>query len=508
MLRTVTTIFLGITILAASPTVNRLRHANSKVDQICKASGVPGASIGVIHDGEIIHTYNYGSITKSFIAAAIARLVDENVLRWDTPVKDILPDGAMNLAFEGNGNMLLSKDRLFELVNHFPTLFPFLQSWSYFVWGYSIAGAIIEKVTRKSLDDYLSDTIFHPLGMNETSLTPNRLGSRGELAEPYAGLSDGISFRLPKLQAFGNTFFEASGGIYSSLNDLMTWASTILSSTDRKTPANLSAIKDVPYILSNHIAIENPSITERSYGLGWLRTQLPGVVGLIGDNANLWNIEDNPVLVIKDKPLLMIYHQGSTVGYYSLVALFPDTNSAVVIARAIIQALFNFNDDQDYVALVKEANGRTVTQHKQLADSIAELRSACRSLKPTILEPFIGRYTNKSGIFFIDIFVQFGQNDHLLLRFQGLEDYTYELRHLCSNIFEWSLTHDETKKRGRYNIAELPFFLFKFVVDDSGDIVSFSWANNLELPNLEEVFEKDKHNIIGEGGQREQKPIH
>lgn len=56
--------------------------------------------------------------------------------------------GAMSLAFQGGRDMLLRKDSLFQLVNHFSILLPFRQSWSYFVCGYSIAGAIIEKVTH------------------------------------------------------------------------------------------------------------------------------------------------------------------------------------------------------------------------------------------------------------------------------------------------------------------------------------------------------------------------
>ncbi|KAI1453719.1 beta-lactamase/transpeptidase-like protein [Annulohypoxylon moriforme] len=566
-LRTVTTaIFLGTSIFTESATRNRLRHADVKIDKICEASGVPGASIGVIHHSKVIHTYNYGysdpkkklptnsgtvygigSITKSFIAAAIAQLVDENKLTWDTPIKEILPQfhhdnkaitemmtitdilshrcglsggGAMNLVFEGDGDALLSKDKLFELVNHFPILSPLRQSWNYFVWGYAMAGAIIEKVSKKSLKDYLSDNIFQPLRMNATSLSPIRQ-NQGELAEPFAGLSNGSAFHLPKLQAFQNTFFEASGGIYSSLDDLMIWVSAILNSTDGTTPTNSSVIKGLPYILSNHIAIENPSITERSYGLGWVRTQLPGVVGLIGDNADLWDIDDSPILGVKNKPTLMIYHQGSTVGYYSFVALFPKTSSAVVvltnsialsdaadwIARTVIQALFDFNDGQDYVALAKEARFRTLAQYKQLDDEIASIRANCSNSASPAPKSFVGKYINKSRLFSIEILVQPDQNDHLYLRFQGRKDQTYELRHLCKNIFEWSLTHDEAMKRGRYKNSELSFFLFEFLLDDHGEAVSFSWANNLEMPDLKEVFEKDKSNLVGVGGLKGQKPI-
>ncbi|RFU25891.1 hypothetical protein B7463_g10434, partial [Scytalidium lignicola] len=251
-------------------------------------------------------TYCIGSITKSFISAAIAKLVDEKRVAWDTPIKDILPEfqhdnpiitqmttitdilshrsglagfGAMNLAFQGDGTMLLPKDSLFNIVNHILVLFPFRQSWRYFVWCYSLAGAIIERVTQKSLKEFLSKILFQPLGMKNTSFSPKD-AKLGKLAELYAGLSDGSVFCLPKLQVFKDTFFEASGGMFSSLDDLMIWAGVMLksiNSTDIEDPF----IKEAPYIFSNHAAMFNLSISERSYGLGWVRTQLLGVVGLI-----------------------------------------------------------------------------------------------------------------------------------------------------------------------------------------------------------------------------------
>lgn len=530
----------------------RLFKARDKVDKICQVSGVAGASIGVIHHGAIVHTYNYGysdmdaktstsnntvygigSVTKSFISAALARLVHEKLLTWDTLVKDVLLEfkhdnpaitdmltvtdilthrcglsgsGAMNLAFQGDGDMLLPKDSMFELINHFPILFPFRQNWRYFVWGYSLAGAIIEKITKKPLKEYLLQTIFQPLGMNETSFRPN-LFDPEKLASPYAALSDGTPTRLKKLQLFENTFFEASGGIYSSLDDLMIWALATLQSIGSardSNPSHESALKEIPYIMSNHAAISNPSITERSYGLGWVRTQLPGAVGLIGDNAELWTAQEMPALGSKDQPCFMLYHQGSTIGYYTFLALFPDTDSAVVvltnsialsdaadwISRTMIQALFNFNEDHDYVELTKEANERVLDQFQHLTKEIEKMRMPWPVLQGIRVGDFVGKYANSSGLFSIHIYTAKYSNDLLLFSFQGLGDQTYELRHLCEHVFEWSLTHDESKRRGRYNTPVLEYYLFRFQIDDDGHIVSFTWANNTSLVNVAEVFYK------------------
>lgn len=76
--------------------VDRLQVLGPVITEICQKSGTPGASIGVLHEGEIIYTHNYGyrdvdaklppdvntifhiaSLTKSFTAASIGILVEE-----------------------------------------------------------------------------------------------------------------------------------------------------------------------------------------------------------------------------------------------------------------------------------------------------------------------------------------------------------------------------------------------------------------------------------------------
>ncbi|KAK7414060.1 hypothetical protein QQX98_007092 [Neonectria punicea] len=538
------------TVSTLSEIKQRLNHVDQQINAISECSGVPGVSVGVVHQKEVIHIHNHGysnvekqqaidrdtvfgigSNTKPFIAAAIGCLVSQERLKWDTPVRDILPEfeqqnpivaklltvgdilshrsglsglGDMSLAFQGDGDMMLPKGDLFSLVKRFPSSAPFRTNWNYFVWGYSLAGEIIEKLSGKSVPDFLSESIFKPLKLDSTTFNPDSLKA-GQLAEPYAGLSDGTSFHLPKRQAFYNTFFEASGGIYSSLNDMIDWSSAMLDAIqDDKKPED-SVIKEVESIISNHAVIDNPSLRDRSYGYGWVRTQLPGVVGVIGDNADLWDIKDAPVLGCKEHPLLMFYHQGSTVGYYSFVALFPDTNSAVVvlinsialsdaadwIARAVIQALFNLNDGNDYVSLAKEANARAIKQYELLGNEIVKEQINCSSMSPAELGSFVGTYTSEEKPFTIEIVPHPEHEDRLSLRFQGLKDQTYDLRHHCDDTFEWSLTHDESKKRGRYNNAELSTYLFHFHVNEKGQATEFSWHNDPVVPGHKDVFVRE-----------------
>ena len=191
--------------------------------------------------------------------------------------------------------------------------------------------------------------------------------------------------------------------LFASTNDLITWALATLNAIDE---SDCKVLEEIPNIISNHAVILNPSVRERSYGFGWTRIQLPGVVGIIGGNFRLWSIKDQPKL--GNKNLLMLYHQGSTVGYYTHIALFPDTKSAVIalsssialsdptdwMLRAKIQALFDFEDGQDYVKLVVEANSRQIAQYATLARQVSLKRESCADpVKSIPLEAFVGRYS-------------------------------------------------------------------------------------------------------------------
>ncbi len=80
------------------------------VQRALKEFNVPGISVGVIQDGNVILAKGYGvrkmgesapvtprtlfgiaSNTKAFTAAALAMLVDEKKIDWDQRVVDILP---------------------------------------------------------------------------------------------------------------------------------------------------------------------------------------------------------------------------------------------------------------------------------------------------------------------------------------------------------------------------------------------------------------------------------
>ena len=167
--------------------------------------------------------------------------------------------------------------------------------------------------------------------------------------------------------------------------------------------------------MSHHIAVEPPSYRERSYGLGWVRTQLPGIGGVTGDNPDYFDLPELPELHTGTGSSLLIYHQGSTIGYYSCILLFPETQSAVVvltntaaltdaadwISQAVTQALYNNTNTTDCVQWAVTTRDRHLSLFTKLANQIAAGRRPDAKSRP--LHQLTGRYRNKKGNFFIDI---------------------------------------------------------------------------------------------------------
>ncbi|KAJ5730158.1 Protein flp [Penicillium malachiteum] len=510
----------------SSSVISRLQNLKPTLDHIRQISGTAGTSIGVVHHGQIIHKdnlgyrdvaaeivpdsqtlYGLGSLTKSLTAIGIANMVHEGLLSWDTPVKDVLQDfahkdpcvaklttvvdllahrtglaGDISLTFQGDGKALLPADQLLPTFNQNDRVVPFRSEWVYNSWGYSIAGLIIEKLSGESLGSYLQKHVYNAFAMGNTTTQFSSLHSNN-VAEPYATDSNATPVHLPSAMIFENSLFEAAAGAYSTVDDMLNYSTALLEAYK-----NVHTSDKLQNLFSSHIPVLGPSFRERAYAMGWIRTQLPGALGIMGENFDIiGEAEQLPELGRGSPSMLCLYHQGSTAGYYSNIALFPETQSAIVvlansisltdlpdtISQSIAQVLFDFVEPIDFVAFTKKTSAKLISQYEQQAALIAtQRRSGTRDLP---LESFAGRYWNSLKNFVLEIRVG-AKNDALELLFQSYESQLYHLRHLYEHTFEWSLSLDEEAKRGRYHITDADYFLIHF--SSHQKLVSgLVWAN-------------------------------
>jgi CubicO group peptidase (beta-lactamase class C family) len=163
--------------------------------------------------------FRVGSITKTVVALAILKLVEEGRLDLDTPVRDIAPEIDMPNAWEDTAPITVAHllehtagfdDARFnemyvpapgegETEDELPVTEALAQNprsrvtrWqpgryhAYSNPGYSVAAAVIEKVTGQPFDCYLERAILRPLGMWEASFDRTPAVQR-RLAQGHAG---------------------------------------------------------------------------------------------------------------------------------------------------------------------------------------------------------------------------------------------------------------------------------------------------------------------------------
>jgi CubicO group peptidase (beta-lactamase class C family) len=221
-------------------------------------------SILVAKDGHVLFQKSYGmanyewripnsdrtkfhiaSVTKTLTAAAVLRLEQEGKLKLSDPLSKYVPDflNSERITIE---QMLSHTSGLpdYYSLPEYPVkksqrvTLPDLIAWvktkpldflpgsksSYSNTGYGFLAYIIEQVSGKSYDEFITEEILKPVGMKETGafrdedIIPNRASGY----QPALGDSG-----LRNAPSYDKTILTGSGSLYSTTDDLYTWARAI-----------------------------------------------------------------------------------------------------------------------------------------------------------------------------------------------------------------------------------------------------------------------------------------
>jgi CubicO group peptidase (beta-lactamase class C family) len=280
----------------------RLAGEIDKVMSEVYKPGEPGAALIVRRNGRTIFRKGYGlanlelgvkvapgmvfrlgSITKQFTAACILLLAERGQLSLRDDIGKYLPDfptGGHTVALE---NLLahtsgiksytdmeewlkmwrqdmtpldiiaMSKGKPFE--------FNPGERWRYDNTGYVMLGAVIEKVSGQSYEDFVNGHIFAPLGMSHSGydhterIIPGRAAgyqkdNRGFVNAPYLSMTQPYS----------------AGSLYSSVDDLAVWDDALFAGKVLKKESLARAF--TPFTLANG--------ESTGYGCGWFISDLRG----------------------------------------------------------------------------------------------------------------------------------------------------------------------------------------------------------------------------------------
>ena len=253
---------------------------------------IPGLSIAVVKNGELIKSKGYGlsnielqsqavpetiyqsgSTGKQFTAMLTMMLVEKGVLHLDDHINQYLKikpafwkditirnllnhtSGLTRYLLDNDIRLDYADDELIKRLSFYPLNFQPGTKWDYSNSGYVLLGMIIKSATGKFYGELLHDYIFSPLKMNtarvisDSDIILNR-------AAGYNLVDDVIKNQDYVSPTFNST---ADGALYFSVLDLVKWDAALYT-TKLLTKENMQ-------LLWTPVKLKDG--TTENYGMGW-----------------------------------------------------------------------------------------------------------------------------------------------------------------------------------------------------------------------------------------------
>jgi CubicO group peptidase (beta-lactamase class C family) len=205
-----------------------------------KGYGMANIELGVPNTPEM--RFQIGSITKQFTATAIMQLAEKGLLSVDDPITKYLPDYPQETgnkvaihhllshtsgipSYTGmpgvmdNKALEVSVEDLMGIFKDEPLDFEPGEKYVYSNSNYVVLGAIIEKITNKTYEEYLQQNIFGPLGMQNSGYD-----HRDKIIiNRAAGYSENGDGELINAEFVHMSTPYAAGALYSTVGDMFIW---------------------------------------------------------------------------------------------------------------------------------------------------------------------------------------------------------------------------------------------------------------------------------------------
>jgi len=309
---------------------------------------VPGLSVAIVKDHKVVFKKGYGytelgkpaafdtstvsicaSTTKAMTAVCVAMLVDAGKLKWTDKVADILPGFKINDTYTtsqitikdllthnaglGNADWLWvvqnDDDDILKRMQYLTPSYSIRSSFIYQNLMYGVAGKVIEKVSGKKWQDFITENLFQVLGMNRTYATYVYSSKETNRISPHFMINDTVNV-IPYIDYPG---VSAAGAVWSCANDISKWMMFMLDSTKwngkrfLKPETFAELMKPQAIIPANEfyptMQVTKPHWT--TYGLGWFQQDYRGK--------------------------MVEFHTGSLDGAVAIIGLIPDEHFGIYI---------------------------------------------------------------------------------------------------------------------------------------------------------------------------------
>jgi CubicO group peptidase (beta-lactamase class C family) len=286
-----------VMILLSFITIAQTTDLTASLDKIYSSkypADGPGCAVLIARKGEVIYRKAFGmanlelkvamvpenvfriaSLTKQFTAVAILQLHEKGLLNIEDDIKKYIPDfpstekvTIANLASHTSGIKNIyeavvppgitrkssTPTELVELIKGFPPDFKPGTSYHYSNSGYILLGYIIEKVSGKSYEQYLSDNIFKPLKMDHAYYD--------HMSPVIPGRASGYAIsgnEIVNADFLDQSFPYSAGALMMSVDDMYKWNKGLYTYTIIKKETLEKA--STPFTLADG--------NKSSYSFGW-----------------------------------------------------------------------------------------------------------------------------------------------------------------------------------------------------------------------------------------------
>lgn len=378
------------------------QRLDTLIQRTLKTFDVPGISVGIIKDDQIVYAKGFGkaslatqqamnkntlvgiaSNSKAFTAVALAILADEGKLSWDDKVTKHIPEFQMydpyvtreitlkDLITHRSGLGLGQGDLMFfpeggtqsiqDIVHNVRYLKPkasFRNQLNYNNILYIVAGEVVSRISGKSWAEFIEERIMKPVGMTQSFGNYNRAKHIKNKIDAHAP----INGKVTAIPHDWNTTADAAGGILSNVSDMLIWAQCLNNNFKTKDGLQLVSEKQIAQLwqiqVPSTISTKHPYETKNyGYGLGWFISDVKG-------------------------GYKQVQHTGGLIGTVTQFTIIPDLKLGIIvltnqqngaafntITNTIKDAYLGF-DDRNWIDLYSNKNTQYIKEKNKEKEDV------------------------------------------------------------------------------------------------------------------------------------------
>ena len=317
-----------------------LQTIEEKVEARRRELGIPGMSLVIVKDGEIIYTKGFGykdfekkiavtpdtqfaigSATKAFTGLSVLMSQDEGKLSIDDNPKKYLPYFKMSdpdtdknitirdlLSHSSGLNRTdlamitgkLNRQELIQVAGEAKPTAKLREVFQYQNIMFTAAGEIVAQVQKQPWENFVTSRILKPLGMNNSTISVKEIEKAKDFSYGYEYNFDTKETKKLPFKNFNP--IAPAGAINSSANDMANWIKFVM---NNGSVGGKKLVSDKGFEEWLKPQMKTTPNGKSSYGFGWFLQD--------------WN------------GLKVVQHGGNVDGFNSMVAMIPEKKLGFVL---------------------------------------------------------------------------------------------------------------------------------------------------------------------------------